>query len=500
MNLLFRSLRSAVRQRSRLAICRQLSTAEAVVVVVTPSVHHHSHDLYSKPPNLLRTARAPELVTMHTQILPVDPSDPSISAILSRPTPSSLDDFASSFESQSSTTAINNDTTAVNGTAAQDTNGLDSSSNMSSRMTLTNLVTVAKALRQSSIPVAFPTETVYGLAADATRDAQVANVFKVKGRPGDNPLIVHFSSVQMLREFLREHSSNDKVNDKVNGHVEDPIPAIYRPLLDTPGFMPGPLSILLKIPPHAHLSRLVTGNKTMETFAARIPSSAVARAMIQLAGVPVAGPSANVSGRPSPTTATHVLNDLNGKIEYVLDGGACDVGLESTVVDGLDELQPVILRPGGVGVDQLKQIKGWEHVTVHHSTKSPQNGEAVRAPGMKYRHYAPQAKVVLVPTALAKSVSLAGYTRVGVISTGSLSTSLDSVPGTQVLVADLGADAKDVARGLFSALRDLDEQGVEVIFVEELDESRGDIAVAVMNRLRKAADEEPVQPFAEEAK
>lgn len=399
------------------------------------------------------------------------------------------------------------------------------------------LVTAADHIRNTDIPVGFPTETVYGLGADATRSGAVRGIFSVKGRPSDNPLIVHVCDLDMLRDLLGDASSG---ND---------LPAIYRPLVER--FWPGPLTILLPVPsdaaPKWTLAPEVTAG--LPTFGARLPASPLTRTLIRLADAPLAGPSANASTRPSPTTAQHVVDDLNGRIEVVLDGGACGVGVESTVVDGLCD-PPVILRPGGISLAELRTVPGWERVerAYHDVAQGGNHTEAAeskeqqqkkqeeaelkpRAPGMKYKHYSPKARVVLYEgwrTAgpvrsladLVQDIQSAGQQAgvVGVIRTSTWPaleglerratngnvTSSDSngdsavtyhlrehtLPaGTTVLELDLGRDLPSIAHGLFSALRDLDARGADVILVEGIDDRGDDMAAAVMNRLRKAASE-----------
>ena len=277
-----------------------------------------------------------------------------------------------------------------------------------------------------------------------------------------------------------------------------------------------------------------------------MPSSRLALALIKLAGVPLAAPSANASTKPSPTTAQHVKHDLDGRIEIILDGGPCDVGVESTVVDGLSD-PPLILRPGGVSIEQLRECEGWESVAVGYKDGS-EKGRTPRAPGMKYKHYSPRAKVVLVETGAADgqlgssfwdtyldegirsfgvirtkhwksldngcsgSRTAANGTANGTISpthsgcssshltngvihsfsadppAASLATKLTTDLPVTVWDLSLGKSTADIARGLFSALRELDQKGVDVIFVEGIDDTEGDTAAAVMNRLRKAAE------------
>ncbi|KAF2007797.1 translation factor [Amniculicola lignicola CBS 123094] len=395
----------------------------------------------------------------------------------------------------------------------------------------------AKELRETNTPVAFPTETVYGLGADATRSEAVKAIFAAKGRPADNPLIVHVHSFSQLRQLLLGPSSTRlEVKEELS---EDPIPTIYHVLLRK--FWPGPLTIILPNPEKTYLAPEVTTG--LSTFGARMPRSLLALSLIRLSGVPLAAPSANASTRPSPTAAEHVYDDLHGRIRTIIDGGPCEVGVESTVVDGLGDL-PVILRPGGVTVEMLRGCAGWENVKIGYKDGQEVGGRP-RAPGMKYRHYSPKARVVLyeagVEAPTLEEVGSQGK-MVGVIRTGtwtagfasstdfdasgetaarkettngishtppstSPSSDLESnllrsftqhdIPHASLLTVsdvsiwdiNLGASTSDVARGLFSALRELDKKGVEVIYVEGIDDKVGDdIAAAVMNRLRKAAE------------
>lgn len=391
----------------------------------------------------------------------------------------------------------------------------------------------AEEIVNTDTPVAFPTETVYGLGADATRSAAVKAIFAAKGRPSDNPLIVHIHSLPQLRELLSDREVLDARND--------PIPAIYMPLIER--FWPGPLTIILPVPKNTVLAPEVTAG--LPTFGARMPRSILALSFLRLCGRPLAGPSANASTRPSPTAAEHVFDDLQGRIHTIIDGGPCEVGVESTVVDGLSS-PPSILRPGGVTVEQLRQCPGWENVTVGYKDKQEGGASKPRAPGMKYRHYSPKAEVILFEAGAARpeKEEITRKRKVGIIRTrnwgpilalangninvtdknghvnGTLppnmtpSTSTDAPPrlsnllrsviqhqiphaqrhnldasDTEVWDIDLDAETEGVARGLFSALRELDKKGVEVILVEGIDDTTGDdIAAAVMNRLRKAAE------------
>ena len=203
---------------------------------------------------------------------------------------------------------------------------------ISDNETLINLEIAAKELTTTHNAIGFPTETVYGLAGSALSDESVKSIYKAKNRPADNPLIVHISSIEQLKRKLINYE----------------IPQVYLDLISH--FWPGPLTILLPITKDSPISKLVTANQ--DTFAVRMPNHPVARALIAMSDTPIAAPSANASTRPSPTLAEHVYHDLNGKIPLILDGGACDVGVESTVIDGLVD-PPMLLRPGGVSLEDI---------------------------------------------------------------------------------------------------------------------------------------------------
>ncbi|KAK4947267.1 hypothetical protein LTR66_014210, partial [Elasticomyces elasticus] len=259
-----------------------------------------------------------------------------------------------------------------------------------------HLRTAALQLRESDVPVAFPTETVYGLGANATRSSAVKGIYAAKQRPSDNPLIVHVASLRQLRGLLeaRDHGVEARTagmceEASKNSLSDDIIPAIYKPLIDR--FWPGPLTIILPTSPHSQLAPEVTAG--LSTFGARMPRNLIALVLIKLAGVPIAAPSANASTRPSPTAAEHVQNDLDGRIDTIIDGGPCDVGVESTVVDGLSD-PPTVLRPGGISLEQLRKCPGWEHTEIAYNDAS-EEGATPKAPGMKYRHYSPRATVIL---------------------------------------------------------------------------------------------------------
>jgi L-threonylcarbamoyladenylate synthase len=325
------------------------------------------------------------------------------------------------------------------------------------------VIAEAAAVIRSGGLVAFPTETVYGLGADALNEAAVRRIFEVKGRPPDNPIIVHVADRDSVYLLASE------------------VPRAAEELISR--FWPGPLTLVLK---RTELVPAVTCGG-LETVAVRMPAHQVALELIREAGIPIAAPSANVSGSPSPTSAEHVLRDLGGKIEMVLDGGPAEIGVESTVIDMTID-PPELLRPGGLPLEEIEGVIG--HVRV------PEPGRGLvaftgkpRSPGMKYRHYAPRCRLILVegdPASVRRKVAelvtglRAQGKRVGVLA-------LDGAdyPGAEIV--DLGprSDLRRVAKSLFTAIRDLDERGVDVIVAEGVEE-RG-LGLAIMNRLRKAS-------------
>ena len=355
----------------------------------------------------------------------------------------------------------------------------------------------ARIIRDTDDTVAFPTETVYGLGGSSLNDNSVLNIYKAKNRPSDNPLISHISSI-------------DQLNRKIYGDINLPqsellkhIPNSYHNLVNK--LWPGPLTILLPVPSdNIHsLSKLTTADQP--TFAVRIPSNPVARALIALSDTPIAAPSANASTRPSPTLASHVYHDLKGRIPLIIDGGPCRVGVESTVVDGLCN-PPLLLRPGGFTYEEIKEIGGefWKDCKVE-SGKNVKSNEKVRTPGMKYKHYAPSAKVVLlIPDTKTSTEKIDTFEQIfkseiassnEVKNIAILTTKyLDKVrkadlqiSGTDnLIIKTLGHNGEEIQANLFAALRQVDEEDkVDLIFVEGIPEE--DEGLAIMNRLRKAA-------------
>lgn len=327
----------------------------------------------------------------------------------------------------------------------------------------------AKLLRQGRT-VAFPTETVYGLGADARSSEAVADIFSAKGRPSDNPLIVHIADRSQLEEL-----------------AAPPEEAVSR-LLDA--FWPGPLTVVLPALPGV-LSPLVTAG--LSTVGLRMPDHPVALQLIAEAGCPVAAPSANRSGRPSPTQAAHVLEDLAGRIAGVVDGGETGVGVESTVVEYAGGALH-ILRPGGITAEQLRQTLP-PHIPVLEAGPEHQEPAAPRAPGMKYAHYAPRGTLLLVqgrqgaaPEQLLARMqreldeARARGERTGVLTYGEYA---DAFRADCVVACGRLDDLETVAQGLYAALREFDEAGVGFIAAQACPEEG--IGAAIMNRLRKAA-------------
>ena len=318
----------------------------------------------------------------------------------------------------------------------------------------------AELLRSGGL-VALPTETVYGLGASALNEDAVKRIFEVKGRPQDNPLIIHVSGPEALEEWC-----------------EDVPETAYRL---TARFWPGPLTLVLRCRKQGepHIPDRVTAG--LDTVAVRCPDHPATLETIRLAGVPVAAPSANLSGKPSTTTALHCLHDLEGKVEAVLDGGPCRVGLESTILD-LTVSPPRVLRPGGVTLEQLRACLG--EVELDKGLVQP--NETPKAPGMKYRHYAPAAAVTLVKCADGEAFRKYA-SQVPDAGTAVLCWAGEEgrFPGKRVLAYGRGDQPETLAANVFAALRELDAPEIERILVRCPEEDG--VGLAVVNRLKKAA-------------
>lgn len=318
-----------------------------------------------------------------------------------------------------------------------------------------DLICTSAAVIKNGGLVAFPTETVYGLGANALDANAVIKIFKAKNRPADNPLIVHIADISQLYELA----------DEVNKDAENLVKK----------FWPGPLTVVLK------KKEVVPGETTAftDTVAIRMPSHPVALELIKQSGVPIAAPSANLSGRPSPTKASHVIEDLNGKVDIIIDGGDCEVGLESTVID-MRSKPYTILRPGGITFEQINEVLS--DIRLFSSDKI---GSQVVSPGMKYRHYAPEAELILTDNVI---YFIEKYKilekKVGVLATDETKSLYQDKVDVVISVGSRN-DLNAVARNIFDALREFDHHGVDVIISEIFPEYG--IGRAIMNRLRKAA-------------
>ena len=318
---------------------------------------------------------------------------------------------------------------------------------------------IAAEMIRSGELVAIPTETVYGLGANGLDEAAVAKIFEAKGRPQDNPLILHISGPEQIELFC--HHIPQKAYDLAEA------------------FWPGPLTIVL--PARDNVPKRTTGG--LSTVAVRCPDNDVTREIIRLSDVPIAAPSANISGKPSTTTAAHVLHDHDGKIAAIVDGGPCRVGVESTIVD-LTEERPRLLRPGGIGPEELIAILG-DLVVDKAVTAQIDKDEVVKAPGMKYRHYAPSEPVVIVSGSREKA---AAYIRAHFEPGDRVLCFEEELPlyeGCNPLSYGLEADVNTLSAGLFAALRELDDPSIHQVYARC--PVGGGVAYAVQNRLKKAA-------------
>lgn len=313
----------------------------------------------------------------------------------------------------------------------------------------------AAALLRAGAVVAIPTETVYGLAANALDAAAVAKIFEAKGRPQDNPLIVHISALEDLYPLVKD------------------VPKAAKKLAEA--FWPGPLTIIL--PKGNRIPDAVSAG--LSTVAVRMPSHPVARAVIRAAGVPLAAPSANLSGSPSPANAKYVWNDMQGRIPLILDGGNSAVGVESTVVTLAQEV-PRVLRPGGVTVEQLRAVLGAVEVddAVLHQLKI---GAVAASPGMKYKHYAPRAEITIVQGSLAQFCAYVAKQPAAFV----LCFAGEEVNFDKAVTFGNATDGASQAARLFDALRELDEQGATTVYAR-CPQLHG-VGLAVYNRLIRAA-------------
>jgi len=322
-----------------------------------------------------------------------------------------------------------------------------------------HIARAASLLRAGQL-VAFPTETVYGLGANAIDPEAVARIFAAKGRPADNPLIAH----------IAETAEADTVAW---------VPPAARLLMEA--FWPGPLTLVM--PKKEIVPPIVTAG--LSTVAVRMPAHPVAQALIRASGLPIAAPSANRSGRPSPTTAAHVLEDLDGCIPLILDGGPCQVGIESTVLD-VSSRPFTLLRPGDITVDRLKEVLG-EPIRIPEAILAAlPEGQIARSPGMKHTHYAPRAPLTVVTgTREAVAAYIQGRIAAENRKLGVLASSDTAGSYRDAQVIALGRTPREMSHTLFSALRQMDAWGVDAILAEGID-ACGE-GLAFMNRLLRAA-------------
>lgn len=320
----------------------------------------------------------------------------------------------------------------------------------------------AAEIIKSGGTVVFPTETVYGLGANALDEKAVEKIFIAKGRPQDNPLIVHVAKKD-ISEYVEE------------------IPEVANKIINK--FWPGPITLILK-------KKSIIPNVTsasLNSIGIRMPNNEVALKLIELSEVPIAAPSANISGRPSPTDVERCKEDLEGRVDYIIGSHRSEVGVESTIID-CTIVPPIILRPGGITLEQLKEIDNSIEIDKGILSK-PEDNIKPKAPGMKYRHYAPKAPVKIISGENEKTIEkinemIQNYIDKG-MKIGVLASQRNCSNYSNAEVINLGNNLKEVAKNLFEALRYLDDKGVNIILSEAFEEKG--IGIAIMNRLKKAA-------------
>lgn len=324
----------------------------------------------------------------------------------------------------------------------------------------------AEILKRGGL-VAFPTETVYGLGGDGLNSDSSKKIYAAKGRPSDNPLILHVSEISEIKRLVSE------------------IPRAAKILSEK--FWPGPMTLIMKKSDLVPLE--TTGG--LETVAIRIPENEIARKLIKEAECPIAAPSANISGRPSPTKGLHVKEDMDGRIEMIIDGGEVGIGLESTIIDVTGKI-PMILRPGFITKKMLKEL--FPEIEEDETLKEPKNFEEMKpkAPGMKYKHYAPKGEMLIfegsrkkVVEEINKEISRERKKGLVIAVLATEETKEKYVGADYVLSVGSYIEQNQIAHNLFRVLRSFDTLGAELIFSESF--SEGELSEAIMNRLRKAA-------------
>ena len=320
--------------------------------------------------------------------------------------------------------------------------------------------------------VAFPTETVYGLGGDGLKENAATRIYAAKGRPSDNPLILHIADISALEELAVE------------------VPELAYRLAER--FWPGPMTMILKKSEIVPLA--TTGG--LNTVAIRMPSDEIAREIIRASGTYIAAPSANLSGRPSPTTAEHVVEDLVGRIEMIVDGGASDIGLESSIIDLSGDV-PMILRPGFITKEDFEQIVAEVEYDKAVLATKPQESVVAKAPGMKYRHYAPQGQIYIVEGETDRVVeTINEYSKVaeekGVrVAVLCAEETKDRYSCERIFSLGSLKSEKEISAHLFAALRSFDTERISVIYSESFEHTK--LHQAIMNRLRKAAGYQTIQ-------
>ena len=314
--------------------------------------------------------------------------------------------------------------------------------------------------------VAFPTETVYGLGGDGLQEDVAARIYAAKGRPSDNPLILHVADLSALEVLAVD------------------VPELAYRMAEK--FWPGPMTMILKKSPVVPYA--TTGG--LDTVAVRMPSDEIAREIIKASGTYIAAPSANLSGRPSPTRAEHVIEDLSGRIEMIVDGGDSDIGLESSIIDLSGEI-PMILRPGFITKEDFEQVVAQVEYDKAVLATKPQESVVAKAPGMKYRHYAPKGQITIVegaPSAVVATINklVAAQESAGVrVAVLCAEETRDKYVGQHIYSLGSLKNEKEISAHLFAALRRFDTEEMEIIYSESFEHTR--LAGAIMNRLRKAA-------------
>ncbi|MEG1482736.1 L-threonylcarbamoyladenylate synthase [Clostridium sp.] len=340
---------------------------------------------------------------------------------------------------------------------------------METKIAITNESNIKECIKEAADMiknggvVAFPTETVYGLGANALKEDCVKKIFIAKGRPQDNPLIIHVAS-KNIDEYVKN------------------VPEIANKLMDN--FWPGPLTLILE---KKDIIPMET-SANLNTIGIRMPSNRIAMELIKQSGVPIAAPSANISGRPSPTNIERCIEDLTGRVDFILGGEVSEVGLESTIVD-CTVYPPMILRPGGITLEMLKRID--ENIQIDKGLLNNSKEFKPKAPGMKYRHYAPNAKLKIISGNNKKTIEKINEMVQNYIdeekSVGILTTKENSkeYPKGEVVILGEENNLEEIASNLFNALRKFNDLGVDIILAEAFSEEG--IGVAIMNRLNKAA-------------